>query len=392
MVLENCSYLRDARAGKEARALKAHGFDVSVISPEFVRLPNRVVIDEVVVYGFPFPSFPSHTLGYLVEYTYAVIVIAVLSFFVCITRGFDIIHIANPPDCIVPVMAIYQLVGKCIIYDQHDLAPELYAVRFSRSSAVLLRAQHWLERISYLISDHVIVTNESYKAIATGRGSQPDSKITIVRNGPELRQSYMLKPIPGLHEASSFVIVYAGVIGYQDGLDYLCHALAFLRDDHKRSDFSCILVGDGDALSDVKRLTSDLKLEERMRFCGWVSEADTYFGYLASADICVAPEPSNQYNDKSTFVKVIDYMFAGKPIVAFDLPETRFTAQDSATYVSANDCRQFAAALARLMDDDGLRRRMGSAGRARVQSELAWDHARPALLSVYDRLLDLGNL
>lgn len=45
MILENCSYLRDARVGKEAKALKKKGHKVSVISPEPSSLPSYVLIE-----------------------------------------------------------------------------------------------------------------------------------------------------------------------------------------------------------------------------------------------------------------------------------------------------------------------------------------------------------
>jgi glycosyltransferase involved in cell wall biosynthesis len=99
----------------------------------------------------------------------------------------------------------------------------------------------------------------------------------------------------------------------------------------------------------------NLGSSENIWFVGWVSDLDTYFRYLSTADICVAPEPSNQYNDESTFVKIMEYMLAGKPIVAFDLPETRFSAEGAASYASPNNHQDFAAKLAALMDDKALR-------------------------------------
>ena len=77
-------------------------------------------------------SFLHGTFGYLLEYAYATFAIAVLTAYVGLTRGFDIVHIANPPDCLVPVTAIYKVFGARIIYDQHDLSPELYLARFSQ--------------------------------------------------------------------------------------------------------------------------------------------------------------------------------------------------------------------------------------------------------------------
>jgi len=155
------------------------------------------------VYGFPHLSFSSGTLGYFLEYAYATLAIAVLTAYVWFTRGFDIVHIANPPDCLVPVTAVYKMLGKRIIYDQHDLSPELYVARFSRSSAVLLRLQLWLELLSYKLADHVIVTNESYREVATSRGRQPETKVTVVRNGPELEQLQALRVDEELRQRSA---------------------------------------------------------------------------------------------------------------------------------------------------------------------------------------------
>ena len=383
MILENCSYLRDARVSKEAQALMGSGFDVVVISPESVSVPSRMIVDKVVIYGFPSLSFPSFKWGYVLEYAYSTVAIIIMTLFLCATVGFDIIHVSNPPDCLVPAMAVYKIFGKRIIYDQHDLSPELYSVIFCCSRSILLPMLYRLEQLSYSMSDHIIVTNESYKTIAMNRGHQPHSKISVVRNGPRVRPAQMLRSSNKGASKPEYIIVFAGVTGYQDGLDYLCYGLASLRNECKRDDFVCMIVGDGGALPYVKRVVCDLELEDKIQFRGWVNDVETYWECLKSADICVSPEPSNGYNDKSTFVKVMEYMSAGKPIVAFDLPETRYTAQSAAVYVKPNDCSEFGRALATLMDDEELRRTMGTAGRERIERKLAWEYSVPALLNAY---------
>jgi glycosyltransferase involved in cell wall biosynthesis len=80
-------------------------------------------------------------------------------------------------------------------------------------------------------------------------------------------------------------------------------------------------------------------------------------------------------------------MALSKPIVAFDLPENRFTAQDAALFVRANDEMEFARAMARLMDDSLLRQAKGAFGRRRVEAELAWPYSVHHLLSVYRAVL-----
>ena len=145
-------------------------------------------------------------------------------------------------------------------------------------------------------------------------------------------------------------------------------------------------MGDGDALSSVKALIHQLGIDHKVWFVGWVSDPEVYFRYLFTADICVAPEPSNNYNDHSTFVKIMEYMLAGKPVVAFDLPESRVSAEEAALYASPNDHRDFAAKIATLMVDDRLRHSMGKLGQQRVETCLGWQYSIPGLLAAYDRV------
>jgi glycosyltransferase involved in cell wall biosynthesis len=132
----------------------------------------------------------------------------------------------------------------------------------------------------------------------------------------------------------------------------------------------------------LKSLKSELGLSEWVRFTGWIPEADK-LRYLSSADICVDPDPWNPFNDRSTMIKVADYMALGKPIVAFDLRETRFTAGEAALLVKPNDEMEFAQAIVQLMNDPALRQKMGSIGRRRVEADLSWSHSVANLLSAY---------
>jgi glycosyltransferase involved in cell wall biosynthesis len=387
MILENCPYLRDARVQKEAAALVAAGYGVSVICPAHHSEPTREVLDDVCVYRFRLRCASRGVVGYLAEFVYATLAIAALTVFVLLREGFDILHVANPPDCMVPVLSIYKLMGKLIIYDQHDLCPELYAAKFERPNQFVLKMLKWLERSSYALADHVIVTNESYKEVAMQRGHLTESKVTVVRNGPTLWNLGIKDIDPQLRNKSANIIAFAGVIGYQDHLDHLCQALHDLRHRLDREDFYCIVVGDGDALPDTKTLARKLGLEDKIWFAGWVSDPELYAKYIFTADICVVPDPSNNYNDRSTFVKVMEYMAAGKPIVAYDLLETRRTAEGAARYVRPNEVQDFAAKIASLMDAPDLRKSVGETGLRRVRQKLAWHHSVPNLLRVYNEIL-----
>lgn len=391
MIVENCAFLKDPRVRREAKGLISSGHRVSVIAPGEGWRPKRENLEGIAVYSFPFIHAGMSWSGYLLEYGYATIAIAVLSLIVLLREGFDIIHVANPPDTLVLTLALYKVVGKRIIYDQHDLCPELYKAKYDRYSPHLFRILHWLERQSYAFADHVITTNESYKQIAMTRGGVTESKVTVVRNGPNLESLRLRNADVELRARSKNIIVYTGVIGFQDGLDCLCRILRRLRYDLGRADFCCVVVGDGDALSSIKALAHDFCLQDNVWFTGWVDDSDLYFRYLNTADICISPEPSNEYNNVSTFVKIMEYMVVGKPIVAFDLAESRRSASDAAIYVARGDESEFAAQLARLMDDPVLRSKIGSRGQDRIRRELAWEYSVPKLLEAYNRCLSRGG-
>jgi glycosyltransferase involved in cell wall biosynthesis len=155
--------------------------------------------------------------------------------------------------------------------------------------------------------------------------------------------------------------------------------------DLGRTDFHCVVIGKGDNLDAVRRLASELNMDEYIWFTGWISVEDLN-RYLSTAHICVDPDPKNPFTDRSTMVKMIEYMTYAKPIVAFDLTEHRFTAREAAVYVEPNDELAFAKAIADLMDDPSRREAMGHAGRARIEAELLWKHSVPHLLSAYESL------
>jgi glycosyltransferase involved in cell wall biosynthesis len=193
-------------------------------------------------------------------------------------------------------------------------------------------------------------------------------------------------PDPELRARAGTIVAYLGVMGYQDGVDHLLHAIRHLVFDLGKRDVFCVLIGRGDARDELQRLARELALEDYVWFTGYIPRADVV-RYLSTADVCVDPDPSNPFNDRSTMIKVMDYMAFARPIVAFDLPENRFTAGAAAVYVRPNDDFELARAIVTLMSDPARRAEMGAIGRRRVESELAWTYSIPRLLNAYATLL-----
>ena len=292
MLIENVAYPHDHRVRLEANALAGAGYLVSVICPTAPGLGTYEVIDRVRVYRYPAPPAANNVLGYFWEYGYSLVSTFIFSLLVALHPGFDVIHAANPPDTAVIIAAFYKMFGKHFVYDHHDLAPELYDARFRGKSRRLVHAALLMfERLSCQLADHVIATNQSYRAIEMKRGHVPAERITIVRNGPDLSRLRMVEPKPGLRREGKTNIIYVGMIENQDGVDYLFRALKHLDGELKRGGFHCIVVGSGGALSELKSLVEQLGLSDHVFFVGFVKPAEVA-SYLCAGDIGVAPEPS----------------------------------------------------------------------------------------------------
>lgn len=386
MLLENTSFPQDGRVRREADTLTSAGYQVMVICSASKGQPSREIVNGVHVFRYPAPPEGNGFLNFLLEYGYSLIASFIISLYIFVHRGFDIIHTHNPPDIFFLIAVFYKFFGKQFVFDHHDLSPEMYCARFFDNGHMLIyKVLLLFEKLSFLFADHVVSTNQSYKAIAINRGRVPERQVTIVRNGPELSRVRLVEPDPELQKKAATIIGYVGVMGFQDGVDYLIRAVSNLIMLGK-DDIYCVIIGDGDSVSQLKMLTADLDLESHIWFTGKIDDAEQLMRYLSTADICVVPDPLNPYNDQSTMIKVMEYMALGKPIVAFDLNEHKVSAKNAAIYASPNDELDFARKISWLIDNPQQRKIMGEYGRKRVEKELAWNHQEKNLLEAYSKL------
>jgi glycosyltransferase involved in cell wall biosynthesis len=345
------------------------------------------MVDGVYVYRFPNPPPANGFLGYMWEYGYSLLAIFSLSLLVFFIDRFDIVHAHQPPDTFVFIAGFYKLFGKRYVLDHHDLAPELYFARFrGKGNSIIYRLLLWFERLAFHLADCVISTNNSYKEIAVNRGHVDENRITIVRNGPDLSELRSKDNFEEIQKHGKKIIGYVGVTGIQDGVDNLIVAIYHLVYDLGRNDVLCIIVGSGSAMPMLRSLAKQLEVESYVSFIGWVNEQETVARYLKTMDVCVAPEPSDPYNDRSTAAKVMEYMALGRPIVSSDLPEHCFTAQEAAIYAKPGDGPDLARKISYLIDEPQMRDKMSKAGIRRVEMELAWSHQAKKLITLYETL------
>jgi glycosyltransferase involved in cell wall biosynthesis len=382
IIVENLPCPFDRRVWQEALALRANGYEVSIICPKGKGYDAAYeCLEGVHIHRHPLLIEADSALGYGLEYSFALLFEFWLSLRIALTRGFDVIHGCNPPDTIFLVARFFKLFGKKFIFDHHDINPELYEAKFARRD-VWYRVLCRLERWTFNSADASIATNESYRRIAIERGAMAPSSVFVVRSGPDLAKIRHSPANGALRRGKRYLVGYVGVIGKQEGLDLLLESIAYLRRERKRDDIQYAIVGGGTELPALKDLSRKLQIDDCVEFFGRVSDSDLW-EILGTADVCVNPDRANEMNDKSTMNKIIEYMALGKPIVQFDLTEGRYSAGDASLYARANDVGDFGDKLSELLDDETLRVRMGKSGRLRVETALAWHHQVPQLLAAY---------
>ena len=383
IIVENLPSPFDRRVWMEATTLTKAGYEVSIICPKGKGYEESYeVIDNIHIYRHPMPPEISSVVGYITEYIAAVFWEFYLAHRVWRERGFDIIHICNPPDLLFITAGWFKLIKGCkVIFDHHDINPEMYEAKYGRRD-IFYYGLRLVERLTFALADTVISTNESYRKIALTRGRKDSKDVFVVRSGPDLSRFKLLPADETYRRNKKYLVGYVGVMGEPEGIDYLLESIRHIVYDRKRQDIHFMLIGSGPMLEQMQNLAIELKIGDFVEFTGRISDEEL-LARLSSCDLCVNPDKKMPYNDKSTMNKIMEYMAMGKPIVQFDLMEGRNSAGEASVYAKGNDAIDFADKILELLADPEKRKQMGEIGMRRMTEKLEWRYQIPTLLKAY---------
>jgi glycosyltransferase involved in cell wall biosynthesis len=176
------------------------------------------------------------------------------------------------------------------------------------------------------------------------------------------------RPTPSLEEPSFCarnLIVFSGQIIRGKGVDVLLESLARVK-----SDFECVIIGDGRQRPDCERLSTSLGLDGRVRFTGFIPQAQIA-AHFRDASLAVMssvwPEPFGAAG--------LEAMRCGLPVVAFDAGGIREWLLDGENgfLVPWMDRDAFADRVDRLLLDKELARRLGLNGRRLADERFNFD-------------------
>ena len=387
-IVENTTVPQDPRVWREALYAYSRGFRVSVIAPATDEDLPHETIEGIDIYRHPAWNQGSGKLAHLAEYGSALLYEFLLSVRIYRKHPFQIIHGANPPDHIFLIALLFRVLGVKFLFDHHDLAPELYLSKYKSRKGFFYHLLRYMERLSCKTAHAVISTNVSYKRHVIEHHRIDSRKVFVVRNDPEVAQEPTLGSCFAKERTRMVArLLYVGAINTQDGVDLLIRSLHILLHELKEPNFRCVVIGDGDDLQRVRELCTQLGMDTYINFIGFVRDKKVIIDHIRHADICLESAPLNEVNTKSTFIKIMEYMSQERPIVAFDLPETRYSTGGAALLVPPNDMPEFARAIMKLIRDPMLRAELGRHGRQRIVNKLNWEHSIKSLSRTYLYLL-----
>jgi glycosyltransferase involved in cell wall biosynthesis len=327
----------EVRVAAEARAAVDGGFDVDVIC---LRRPEEPAIEDcdgATVYRLPLSHVRgAGPLAVVWEYVGFTILASVKAAQLTLRRRYDVIQVHNPPDFLILGALVPRLLGARMVFDVHDLAPDMFHMRFDgrRGAALADGILRLIERRAIRAAHHVLTVHEPYRQELIARGASPES-VSVVLNTLDER----LLPSPADRaEANGFLVTYHGTVTPHYGVDLLIGAAAEAAGDVPQ--LKVEIYGEGDALPAVVERARQLRIVERV----WVSPKPLpqrdVLKAVQRASVGVVPNLPTRLNRFALSTKLFEYVALGVPVVCADLPTIRayFSEREVLFFRAGDEC------------------------------------------------------
>jgi glycosyltransferase involved in cell wall biosynthesis len=221
---------------------------------------------------------------------------------------------ANDLDTLLPNYICAVLKNKPLIYDTHELfceVPELQGRPFKRKI--------WQSIEAYIFPKLkcVFTVNDSIASIYTKKYGV---KVYPVRNVPVSYSnilSHVSKKNLGIAPNKKIILLQGAGINKQRGAEELVEAMVQINNT------ILLIIGGGDVLQDLKEKVNQLKLFDKVMFIPTLP-LEKLQNYTSVADLGVTLDKDSNLNYKYSLPnKLFDYIHAGVPVLASDLPEVK---------------------------------------------------------------------
>ena len=248
---------------------------------------------------------------------------------------YAVVHVHNPPDFLIAAALVPKLLGASVIFDVHDFAPDMFAMRLGRKRGAGLadRVLRLLERAAAALADDVLTVHEPYRQELATRGV-PVEKITVVMNSVDER---LLPPPRDDPPYDGFRVVYEGTLTPPYGVHLLVQAVAQIAPEVP--DARVEVYGDGDSAAEIQSLSAKLGVESRVWMSGCFLPQREVLERIQSASVGVIPNLPTSLNRFALSTKLFEYVALGLSVVSADLPTIRaHFSDDEVLFFKARRC------------------------------------------------------
>ena len=298
----------------------------------------------------------------------------------------DIVIVYGPPllgpSCAALVSRFHRAKFVNVIF---DIYPDIAIETGNITNPAIIAGARLAEHLQHVAAHRTVVLSEGFRRTLLEKGV-PDERLEVIPlwlDPDEIRP--MDRDNPWRREqgipTDKFVVLYAGTIGLVSGAAIVADVAHMLRD---RPEILFLFNGEGAARPELERKAAELGLEN-IRFLPF-QPRERLPEVQATADVgLVTLSPGR--GRTSVPSKVLGYMAGGRPVLASvdaDSDTGREVGDNGlGMVVPPADARALADGVLKLADDAELRRRLGRAGRERLERA----YARDAVLARYHRML-----
>jgi len=361
-------------------ALVAAGHDVDVVTREHPDAPAHEQVDGIRVVrvdvsppGVPFDDFVPWVLAFNTSVLAAASRLAH-------EYEYDVVHVH---DWLVASAGI----GVSDAFDI-PLVGTVHATEYGRHQGHLPgpmnRLIHSIEGWLVDRSDHTIVCSTYMRDQVRTLFGAPDMRIDVIPNGVAMDAFELPDPEVAalrarLVESDAHLVLFAGRLEYEKGVQTVLHALERLTD--RVGPVRFLIAGVGTYSDELRALVDELGLTHRVRFTGFLEERALRLHY-AAADVAVAPSIYEPFG-----LVAVEAMACGTPVVASDTGGLReIVAGGHGLSFPPQDAEQLADRIADVLTDPARTAATVERARERIRELYDWRDVAARTIEVYLRV------